>query len=199
MCYVCQEQESNKNCLTISMCAKEEKYCVTIRDNIGTRKFLNNVFIWAVEQESQEFTYANNYPSHQLLGDTDPVAPYCNHYSITKYLILLPGVGAILMLRIATPGSELQPGAACTASWFSPSSFAVTSPASFCHGNIHSQGWFTKMFGENCSTADSLCHARPFRFAFEVLHLQAPPCIPIKYTHKVLHCRRTILVGSDPT
>lgn len=56
MCYVCQEQESNKNCLTISMCAKEEKYCVTIRDNIGTSKFLNNAFVCAVEQESQEFT-----------------------------------------------------------------------------------------------------------------------------------------------
>nr|XP_025969401.1 lymphocyte antigen 6E-like [Dromaius novaehollandiae] len=37
MCYVCQEQESNKNCLTISMCAKEDKYCVTIRNNIGTK------------------------------------------------------------------------------------------------------------------------------------------------------------------
>uniref|UniRef100_A0A8C4TYQ7 Snake toxin/toxin-like domain-containing protein n=1 Tax=Falco tinnunculus TaxID=100819 RepID=A0A8C4TYQ7_FALTI len=31
MCYVCQEQESNKNCLSISMCAKEDKYCVTVR------------------------------------------------------------------------------------------------------------------------------------------------------------------------
>lgn len=79
----------------------------------------------------------------------------------------------MLMLRIATPGSELQPGAACTASWFSPPSFAVTSPASSCHGNIHSQGWFSKRFGEKvCSTADSLCHAQPFRFAFEILHLQ---------------------------
>uniref|UniRef100_A0A8B9EYU9 Snake toxin/toxin-like domain-containing protein n=1 Tax=Amazona collaria TaxID=241587 RepID=A0A8B9EYU9_9PSIT len=36
MCYVCQEQESNKDCLTISMCSKEDKYCVTIRNNIGT-------------------------------------------------------------------------------------------------------------------------------------------------------------------
>uniref|UniRef100_A0A8C3KYK5 UPAR/Ly6 domain-containing protein n=1 Tax=Chrysolophus pictus TaxID=9089 RepID=A0A8C3KYK5_CHRPC len=36
MCYVCQEQESNKDCLTISMCAKEDKYCVTVRDNVGT-------------------------------------------------------------------------------------------------------------------------------------------------------------------
>uniref|UniRef100_A0A8B9DSD2 Snake toxin/toxin-like domain-containing protein n=1 Tax=Anser cygnoides TaxID=8845 RepID=A0A8B9DSD2_ANSCY len=120
MCYVCQEQESNKNCLTISMCAKEDKYCVTIRDNVGTSKFLNNAFVRAVEQESQEFMYAKNYPSHQLLGDTDPVAPYCNHCSITKYLIILPGVGAMLMLCIATPGSELQPRAACTASRFSP-------------------------------------------------------------------------------
>ncbi|XP_062424435.1 lymphocyte antigen 6E-like [Rhea pennata] len=37
MCYVCQEQESNKNCLTISMCTKEDKYCVTVRNNIGTK------------------------------------------------------------------------------------------------------------------------------------------------------------------
>ncbi|NXS52819.1 LY6E protein, partial [Brachypteracias leptosomus] len=37
MCYVCQEQESNKNCLTISMCAKEDKYCVTVQDNVGTK------------------------------------------------------------------------------------------------------------------------------------------------------------------
>ncbi|XP_021243826.1 lymphocyte antigen 6E-like [Numida meleagris] len=36
MCYVCQEQESNKDCLTISMCAKQDKYCVTVRDNVGT-------------------------------------------------------------------------------------------------------------------------------------------------------------------
>uniref|UniRef100_A0A8C0BLM4 Snake toxin/toxin-like domain-containing protein n=1 Tax=Buteo japonicus TaxID=224669 RepID=A0A8C0BLM4_9AVES len=35
ICYVCQEQESNKNCLTISMCAKEDKYCVTVRNNCG--------------------------------------------------------------------------------------------------------------------------------------------------------------------
>uniref|UniRef100_G1NJZ2 Snake toxin/toxin-like domain-containing protein n=1 Tax=Meleagris gallopavo TaxID=9103 RepID=G1NJZ2_MELGA len=38
MCYVCQEQESNKDCLTISMCTKEDKYCVTVRDNVGTSK-----------------------------------------------------------------------------------------------------------------------------------------------------------------
>ncbi|NWH74492.1 LY6E protein, partial [Piaya cayana] len=37
MCYVCQEQESNKNCLTISMCAEEDKYCVTVRNYIGTK------------------------------------------------------------------------------------------------------------------------------------------------------------------
>ncbi|NXU76639.1 LY6E protein, partial [Oreotrochilus melanogaster] len=37
MCYVCQEQESNKNCLTISMCAEEDKYCVTVHDSIGTK------------------------------------------------------------------------------------------------------------------------------------------------------------------
>ncbi|NWW52984.1 LY6E protein, partial [Pedionomus torquatus] len=37
MCYVCQEEESNKNCLTISMCAEEEKYCVTIRNYVGTK------------------------------------------------------------------------------------------------------------------------------------------------------------------
>ncbi|XP_054674430.1 lymphocyte antigen 6E-like [Grus americana] len=37
MCYMCQEQESNKNCLTISMCAKEDKYCVTVRNNVGTK------------------------------------------------------------------------------------------------------------------------------------------------------------------
>uniref|UniRef100_A0A8C3DSL4 UPAR/Ly6 domain-containing protein n=1 Tax=Corvus moneduloides TaxID=1196302 RepID=A0A8C3DSL4_CORMO len=37
MCYTCQEQESNKDCLTISMCAKEEKHCVTIRKDVGTK------------------------------------------------------------------------------------------------------------------------------------------------------------------
>uniref|UniRef100_A0A8C7A3F7 Lymphocyte antigen 6E-like n=1 Tax=Nothoprocta perdicaria TaxID=30464 RepID=A0A8C7A3F7_NOTPE len=36
MCYVCQKEESNKNCLTISMCSKEDKYCVTVRNDIGT-------------------------------------------------------------------------------------------------------------------------------------------------------------------
>ncbi|NXS99500.1 LY6E protein, partial [Jacana jacana] len=37
MCYVCQEEESNKNCLTISMCAEEEKYCVTLHNYVGTK------------------------------------------------------------------------------------------------------------------------------------------------------------------
>ncbi|NWW88494.1 LY6E protein, partial [Rhynochetos jubatus] len=45
ICYVCQEQESNKNCLSISMCTKEDKYCVTVRNNVGTTTFLNNTFI----------------------------------------------------------------------------------------------------------------------------------------------------------
>ena len=47
----------------------------------------------------------------------------------------------------------------------------------------------------------------PLRFKVKVevkvkvrlkVHLQAPPCILIKYIHKVLRCRKTILVGSDP-
>ncbi|NXI44479.1 LY6E protein, partial [Galbula dea] len=37
LCYVCQGEESNKNCLTISMCAEEDKYCLTIRDDSGTK------------------------------------------------------------------------------------------------------------------------------------------------------------------
>ncbi|XP_074002037.1 lymphocyte antigen 6E-like [Numenius arquata] len=37
MCYVCQEQESNKNCLTISMCAEKDKYCMTVRNYVGTK------------------------------------------------------------------------------------------------------------------------------------------------------------------
>ncbi|XP_058675703.1 lymphocyte antigen 6E-like [Ammospiza caudacuta] len=37
MCYTCQEQESNKDCLTISMCAKEDKHCVTIRKDVRTK------------------------------------------------------------------------------------------------------------------------------------------------------------------
>uniref|UniRef100_A0A8C3MHI6 Uncharacterized protein n=1 Tax=Geospiza parvula TaxID=87175 RepID=A0A8C3MHI6_GEOPR len=41
MCYTCQEQESNKDCLTISMCAKEDKHCVTIRKDLSLS--LNNV------------------------------------------------------------------------------------------------------------------------------------------------------------
>ncbi|NXT28222.1 LY6E protein, partial [Syrrhaptes paradoxus] len=37
ICYVCQEEELNKNCLTISTCTKEDKYCVTVRTNVGTK------------------------------------------------------------------------------------------------------------------------------------------------------------------
>ncbi|XP_068019282.1 lymphocyte antigen 6E-like isoform X2 [Melanerpes formicivorus] len=37
MCYVCQEEESNKDCLTISMCEKEDKYCMTILKHIETK------------------------------------------------------------------------------------------------------------------------------------------------------------------
>lgn len=42
MCYTCQEQESNKDCLTISMCAEEDKHCVTVRKDVGTSRFGNN-------------------------------------------------------------------------------------------------------------------------------------------------------------
>ncbi|CAM4493741.1 unnamed protein product [Lepidochelys olivacea] len=34
MCYTCQGETSNKYCMKISMCAKEDKYCVTIKDVI---------------------------------------------------------------------------------------------------------------------------------------------------------------------
>ncbi|NWU18946.1 LY6E protein, partial [Dyaphorophyia castanea] len=37
MCYTCQEQESNEGCLTISMCADEDKHCVTIQKDVGTK------------------------------------------------------------------------------------------------------------------------------------------------------------------
>ncbi|XP_051627929.1 lymphocyte antigen 6E-like [Manacus candei] len=37
MCYTCQEQESNKDCLTISMCSEEDKYCVTVRKDVRTK------------------------------------------------------------------------------------------------------------------------------------------------------------------
>ncbi|NWI37636.1 LY6E protein, partial [Picathartes gymnocephalus] len=37
MCYTCQEQESNKDCLNISMCAEEDNHCVTIRKDVGTK------------------------------------------------------------------------------------------------------------------------------------------------------------------
>ncbi|XP_050169532.1 lymphocyte antigen 6E-like [Myiozetetes cayanensis] len=37
MCYICQEQESNKDCLTISMCSKEDRYCVTVRKDVSTK------------------------------------------------------------------------------------------------------------------------------------------------------------------
>ncbi|CAM5107646.1 unnamed protein product [Natator depressus] len=36
MCYTCQGETSNKYCMKISMCAKEDKYCVTIKDVIDT-------------------------------------------------------------------------------------------------------------------------------------------------------------------
>ncbi|KAG6921249.1 lymphocyte antigen 6E-like [Chelydra serpentina] len=35
MCYTCQGETSNKYCMQISMCAKEDRYCVTIKDVVG--------------------------------------------------------------------------------------------------------------------------------------------------------------------
>ncbi|XP_074844128.1 lymphocyte antigen 6E-like [Carettochelys insculpta] len=35
MCYTCQNKTSNKDCLLIDMCAKEDNYCVTILDTIA--------------------------------------------------------------------------------------------------------------------------------------------------------------------
>uniref|UniRef100_A0A8C5TB84 Uncharacterized protein n=1 Tax=Malurus cyaneus samueli TaxID=2593467 RepID=A0A8C5TB84_9PASS len=35
-------QESNKDCLTISMCAEEDKHCVTVRKDVGTSRFGNS-------------------------------------------------------------------------------------------------------------------------------------------------------------
>ncbi|XP_065256281.1 lymphocyte antigen 6E-like [Emys orbicularis] len=35
MCYTCQGETSNKYCMKISMCAKEDNYCVTIKDVVG--------------------------------------------------------------------------------------------------------------------------------------------------------------------
>uniref|UniRef100_A0A8C3I464 UPAR/Ly6 domain-containing protein n=1 Tax=Chrysemys picta bellii TaxID=8478 RepID=A0A8C3I464_CHRPI len=35
MCYTCQGETSNKYCMKISMCAKEDHYCVTIKDVVG--------------------------------------------------------------------------------------------------------------------------------------------------------------------
>ncbi|NXX34504.1 LY6E protein, partial [Nicator chloris] len=37
MCYTCQEQESNADCLHISRCDKEDKYCVTVQKDVGTK------------------------------------------------------------------------------------------------------------------------------------------------------------------
>ncbi|KAF4796212.1 hypothetical protein TURU_086254 [Turdus rufiventris] len=51
MCYTCQDQESNKDCLTISMCAKEDKHCVTIRKDVGTSRFGNST-LFVLEESS---------------------------------------------------------------------------------------------------------------------------------------------------
>ncbi|XP_009877212.1 PREDICTED: lymphocyte antigen 6E-like [Apaloderma vittatum] len=37
MCYVCEEQESNDDCMTISMCAEKDNYCLTVRNTVGTK------------------------------------------------------------------------------------------------------------------------------------------------------------------
>lgn len=54
----------------------------------------------------------------------------------------------MLKTHIAAPGSELKPGAVCTASQLAPTSFLLTVPASSCYGDIHSQGCFQKCFGK---------------------------------------------------
>ena len=87
-------------------------------------------------------------PAHQLLGNTDLVARCCSHCNVDTYLMLSPGVGAMLKIRIAAPESELKPGAVCTASRLAPPSFLLTAPASSCYGNIHSQGCSQKCLGK---------------------------------------------------
>uniref|UniRef100_A0A674J1V5 Snake toxin/toxin-like domain-containing protein n=1 Tax=Terrapene triunguis TaxID=2587831 RepID=A0A674J1V5_9SAUR len=42
MCYTCQGETSNKYCMKISMCAKEDNYCVTIKDVGGAGTFWNH-------------------------------------------------------------------------------------------------------------------------------------------------------------
>ncbi|NXF12646.1 LY6E protein, partial [Smithornis capensis] len=37
MCYTCQEQESNDDCLNVSMCREEDKFCVTVQEEVRTK------------------------------------------------------------------------------------------------------------------------------------------------------------------
>uniref|UniRef100_A0A8C8RFK6 UPAR/Ly6 domain-containing protein n=1 Tax=Pelusios castaneus TaxID=367368 RepID=A0A8C8RFK6_9SAUR len=39
ICYTCQGEMSNKDCMKISICAKRDKYCVTIKDVVGAGMF----------------------------------------------------------------------------------------------------------------------------------------------------------------
>nr|XP_025041848.1 lymphocyte antigen 6E-like [Pelodiscus sinensis] len=41
LCYACHNESSNQECMKIAMCAKEDKYCVTIRDMVGAGKGQN--------------------------------------------------------------------------------------------------------------------------------------------------------------
>lgn len=110
MCYTCQDQESNKDCLTISMCAKEDKHCVTIRKDVGTSRFGNST-LFVLEGSSPRngiySQYRNSNLDDQLLGDTDLVAPYC---SIQTQLIFLLGTGEMMRTHRAAPGSAFTPG-----------------------------------------------------------------------------------------
>lgn len=83
MCYVCQEQESNKDCLTISMCQKEDKYCVTIRNNIGTGTLLNITLFVLWKNSPRNGLSSHSWPhmetiahDHQQLGTIHLVAHY---------------------------------------------------------------------------------------------------------------------------
>ncbi|XP_009944887.1 PREDICTED: lymphocyte antigen 6E-like [Leptosomus discolor] len=104
MCYVCQEQESNKNCLTISMCAKEDKYCVTVRSNVGTKPNKPKYVISKMCSPTCPATTQQQNQTYQRVSCCEK--PLCNMNGVSSkqssYGVMSLGILASIMYTFAS-------------------------------------------------------------------------------------------------
>ncbi|NXN16608.1 LY6E protein, partial [Indicator maculatus] len=95
MCYVCQEEESNKDCLTISMCEKEDKHCVTILKTVETKPNKTKYVIskmcsptCSATNQQQNQTYQRVFCCEKPLCNVNGVSSKQSSYGVTPLGVL---------------------------------------------------------------------------------------------------------------